>query len=83
MDKYTKRRMVAFSAILAVAGIGGYSIVKNISESQVGKISQDVYAMQDEPSTVPATSRVRSTESATSSTNTTTHMTSTSEVTTT
>lgn len=83
MDKYTKRRMVAFSAILAVAGIGGFSIVKHISESQVGKISQDVYAMQDEPSTVPATSRVRNTESATSSINTTTHMTSTSEVTTT
>lgn len=82
MDKYTKRRAIAFSAILAVTGISGFNIVKNISDSQSSGISQHVYAMPDEFSTVSAMSRVSSTES-TTSVETTTGTTETTTVTTT
>ena len=33
MNKYTRRRMVAWSALLAVIGVGGLGIVKNKSDN--------------------------------------------------
>lgn len=56
MNKYTRRRMVAWSALLAVIGVGGLEIVKDKSDDLSNVVTQDVYAAYEETETTVATS---------------------------
>lgn len=56
MNKYTRRRMVAWSALLAVIGVGGLEIVKDKSDDLSNVVTQDVYAAYEEAETTVATS---------------------------
>lgn len=83
MNKYTRRRMVAWSALLAVIGVGGLGIVKNKSDNLSNAVTQDVYAVYEESEHTVATSGRASTfdttVTSTSSTTETTHKVTTTE----
>lgn len=62
MDKYAKRRTIVISSLLAAIGIGGFHMVKNISESEISNNSQEVYAVCDDAVTYSNVSGARTTE---------------------
>lgn len=83
MNKYTRRRMVAWSALLAVIGVGGLGIVKNKSDNLSNAVTQDVYAVYEESEHTVTTSGKASmfdtTVTSASSTTETTHEITTTE----